>query len=112
MVKGGEDIRMDERVQQLFRLISGLAGRSAACVARGLAGGGAGAGGGGRAGHPAGDGAALVTYDVVPMSPRLGLMEFVQVRRQLSRGLGALGGGRGQICSRTITCARIPDPNP
>jgi len=58
---------MDERLQQLLRLISGLAGRSAACVTRGLA------------GDAAGDGGALVTYDVVPMSPRLGVMEFVQV---------------------------------
>lgn len=32
-------MRMDERLQQLLRLMSALAGRSAACVSRGLAGG-------------------------------------------------------------------------
>lgn len=73
VVKGGEDVRMDERAQQLFRLVAALAGRAPDCVARGLAGGG----GGSPGGSPGG---ALVTYDVVPLSERLGLLEFVQAR--------------------------------
>jgi DNA-dependent protein kinase catalytic subunit len=82
VVKGGEDVRIDERLQQLMRLMGGLVGRDPDCVARGLAGGGSPGGGGGSPG-------ALVTYDVVPMSPRLGVMEFVQV------GLGPGGSREG-----------------
>jgi hypothetical protein len=98
IVKGGEDVRIDERLQQLMRLMSGLAGRDPDCVARGLAGGSGGGAGAGAGGSPG----ALVTYDVVAMSPRLGLLEFVQVGR--SRYLvvktrlpesGRAGGGSG-----------------
>ncbi|KIZ07907.1 DNA-dependent protein kinase catalytic subunit [Monoraphidium neglectum] len=70
-------------VQQLFRLIGGLAGRSAECVSRGLAGGGGGGPGG------AGGGGALVTYDVIPMSPRLGLLEFVEGTTPLEAAINA-----------------------
>jgi hypothetical protein len=60
VVKGGEDLRLDERIQQLWRLLSGLAGRHPAAAKRGLA-------------------TALTTFDVIPLSPTLGLMAFVQV---------------------------------
>lgn len=60
MVKGGEDVRIDERIQQLFVVMAGLAAQHPGCAARRLQ-------------H------ALATYDVVPASPRLGLLGFVEV---------------------------------
>lgn len=60
IVKGGEDLRLDERIQQLWRLLTGLAGRHPAAAKRGLA-------------------TALTTFDVIPMTPTLGVMAFVQV---------------------------------
>eukprot|EP00878_Enallax_costatus_P035052 GHUV01039019.1.p1 GENE.GHUV01039019.1~~GHUV01039019.1.p1 ORF type:complete len:343 (+),score=79.21 GHUV01039019.1:595-1623(+) len=59
VVKGGEDARLDERIEQIFTVMSGLAAQHTGCVSRGL--------------HK-----ALVTYDVVPASPRLGLLGFVE----------------------------------
>lgn len=59
-MKGGEDLRLDERIQQLWRLLTGLAGRHPAAAKRGLA-------------------TALTTFDVIPMTPTLGVMAFVQV---------------------------------
>jgi DNA-dependent protein kinase catalytic subunit len=61
VVKGGEDVRIDERIQQLFVVMAGLAQQHPGCAARQLHG-------------------ALLTYDVVPASPRLGLLGFVEVR--------------------------------
>lgn len=60
VAKGGEDVRIDERIEQLFRVMSGLAGTHSGCTARGL-------------------NTALRTFDVVPMLPRLGILEFVEV---------------------------------
>eukprot|EP00879_Flechtneria_rotunda_P006358 GHRR01006682.1.p1 GENE.GHRR01006682.1~~GHRR01006682.1.p1 ORF type:complete len:951 (+),score=449.54 GHRR01006682.1:412-3264(+) len=59
VVKGGEDVRLDERIEQLFVVMSGFAGQHSGCASRSL--------------HT-----ALVTYDVVPASPRLGLLGFVE----------------------------------
>eukprot|EP00877_Chromochloris_zofingiensis_P010400 jgi/Chrzof1/5613/Cz16g08340.t1 len=59
VAKGGEDVRIDERIEQLFRVMSGLAGTHSGCTARGL-------------------NTALRTFDVVPMLPRLGILEFVE----------------------------------
>lgn len=61
VVKGGEDARLDERVEQLFVVMSGLAAEHTGCVSRGL--------------HN-----SLLTYDVIPATPRLGLLSFVEVR--------------------------------
>lgn len=60
VIKGGEDARLDERIEQIFVVMSGLAAAHTGCVTRGL--------------HK-----ALLTYDVVPASPRLGLLGFVEV---------------------------------
>ena len=60
VVKGGEDLRLDERIQQLWRVLCGLAARHPAAAARGL-------------------GQALTTFDVLPMTPHLGMMAFVKV---------------------------------
>ncbi|KAF8072467.1 hypothetical protein HT031_000126 [Scenedesmus sp. PABB004] len=65
VVKGGEDARLDERIEQLFVVMARLAAEHAACAARRL-------------------GDALVTYDAVPCSPHLGLLGFVEVRRAAS----------------------------
>lgn len=59
VVKGGEDVRIDERIEQLFVVMAGLAQQHAGCAARKM--------------H-----AALLTYDVVPASSRLGLLGFVE----------------------------------
>jgi DNA-dependent protein kinase catalytic subunit len=59
-VKGGEDVRIDERIEQLLVVMAGLAQQHSGCAARQLHG-------------------ALLTYDVVPASPRLGLLGFVEV---------------------------------
>lgn len=63
-------MRLDERIEQLFVVMAGLAAQHNGCVARGL--------------HR-----ALLTYDVVPATPRLGLLGFVEV----SRGVAGFCGG-------------------
>ena len=49
LVKGGEDLRQDQRVEQLFEIMNDILGQDAACSQRGL---------------------RLVTYQVIPMTPR------------------------------------------
>lgn len=49
LVKGGEDLRQDQRVQQLLQVMNGVLARDAACSQRGL---------------------QLETYRVVPMTSR------------------------------------------
>ena len=49
LVKGGEDLRLDQRVEQLFGIMNDILGQDAACSQRGL---------------------RLVTYQVIPMTPR------------------------------------------
>ncbi|GLC72232.1 hypothetical protein PLESTF_001221800 [Pleodorina starrii] len=56
VVKGGEDVRLDERIQQLFDVMNGLAIHDAACARRSL---------------------RVSVYDVVPLSPSVGLLQFV-----------------------------------
>uniref|UniRef100_A0A8D1F779 DNA-dependent protein kinase catalytic subunit n=1 Tax=Sus scrofa TaxID=9823 RepID=A0A8D1F779_PIG len=57
LVKGGEDLRQDQRVQQLLQVMNGVLARDAACSQRGL---------------------QLETYRVVPMTSRLGLIEWIE----------------------------------
>jgi len=52
--------RQDQHIQQLFVVLARLAQQHSGCVERGL--------------HK-----ALATFDVVPATPRLGLLEFVKV---------------------------------
>ncbi|KAK9796984.1 hypothetical protein WJX73_006710 [Symbiochloris irregularis] len=56
IVKGGEEMRIDQRVEQLLGVMNGLLSRSAPCRAFGL---------------------QVETYDVVPMTESLGMVAFV-----------------------------------
>ena len=49
LVKGGEDLRLDQRVEQLFGIMNDILAKDAVCSQRGL---------------------QLVTYQVIPMTPR------------------------------------------
>lgn len=57
LVKGGEDLRQDQRVEELWLLMNDVLRRNALTNARGL---------------------QLETYQVVPMSMQLGLVEWVE----------------------------------
>ncbi|GMH34457.1 hypothetical protein BSKO_02291 [Bryopsis sp. KO-2023] len=62
VVKGGEELRIDQRVEQLFGVMNGLAARNPAAASRNL---------------------KMRTYDVIPLSPTLGLLAFVDGTRPL-----------------------------
>uniref|UniRef100_A0A2K6UMZ3 DNA-dependent protein kinase catalytic subunit n=1 Tax=Saimiri boliviensis boliviensis TaxID=39432 RepID=A0A2K6UMZ3_SAIBB len=57
LVKGGEDLRQDQRVEQLFQVMNGILAGDSACSQRAL---------------------QLRTYSVVPMTSRLGLIEWLE----------------------------------
>ncbi|XP_041817023.1 DNA-dependent protein kinase catalytic subunit isoform X2 [Chelmon rostratus] len=57
LVKGGEDLRQDQRIEQLFAVMNILLSHDAACTHRGL---------------------QLCTYQVVPISTRIGLIEWME----------------------------------
>ncbi|XP_015748747.1 PREDICTED: DNA-dependent protein kinase catalytic subunit-like [Acropora digitifera] len=57
LVKGGEDLRLDQRIEQLFGLMNDVMTSYPACSQRGL---------------------RLRTYQVIPMTPRVGLIEWIQ----------------------------------
>ncbi|KAK2094828.1 hypothetical protein P7K49_026244, partial [Saguinus oedipus] len=57
LVKGGEDLRQDQRVEQLFQVMNGILAGDSACSQRAL---------------------QLRTYGVVPMTSRLGLIEWLE----------------------------------
>ncbi|XP_008051625.2 DNA-dependent protein kinase catalytic subunit [Carlito syrichta] len=57
LVKGGEDLRQDQRIEQLFEVMNVILSRDAACSQRDL---------------------RLRTYRVVPMTSRLGLIEWIE----------------------------------
>nr|KAG5713589.1 hypothetical protein BaRGS_024637 [Batillaria attramentaria] len=56
LVKGGEDLRQDQRIEQLFILMNRVLEKDPACRARNL---------------------QLKTYQVIPMNPRVGLIEWM-----------------------------------
>jgi phosphatidylinositol kinase/protein kinase (PI-3 family) len=56
LIKGGEDLRMDQRIQQLFGTMRELLRQDPKCVARDL---------------------TIRTYQVVPVSPTLGMIEWL-----------------------------------
>ncbi|GIL42486.1 hypothetical protein Vafri_455, partial [Volvox africanus] len=62
VVKGGEDVRLDERILQLYDVMNGLASRDAACARRAL---------------------KVPVYDVIPLSPTVGMLQFVPGTRPL-----------------------------
>ncbi|KAF4022262.1 hypothetical protein G4228_013963 [Cervus hanglu yarkandensis] len=57
LVKGGEDLRQDHRIQQLLQVMNSVLAHDAACGQRGL---------------------QVTTYHVVPMTSRLGLIEWIE----------------------------------
>ncbi|CAM9754681.1 unnamed protein product [Ectocarpus sp. 6 AP-2014] len=71
LVKGGEDLRVDQRVEQLFEVMNAVMATSASCRRARL---------------------SNTTYKVVPVTPEIGLIEWVQNTRPLKsvieQGLG------------------------
>ncbi|CAJ1081863.1 DNA-dependent protein kinase catalytic subunit [Xyrichtys novacula] len=57
LVKGGEDLRQDQRIEQLFSVMNILLSHDAACTHRGL---------------------QLHTYQVIPINSRIGLIEWME----------------------------------
>ncbi|KAL6085809.1 hypothetical protein STEG23_007048, partial [Scotinomys teguina] len=57
LVKGGEDLRQDQRIEQLFEVMNAILAQDAACSQRNM---------------------QLRTYHVVPMTCRLGLIEWIE----------------------------------
>ncbi|XP_060058172.1 DNA-dependent protein kinase catalytic subunit [Erinaceus europaeus] len=57
LVKGGEDLRQDQRIEQLFQVMNSILSSDAACGQRNL---------------------QLKTYHVVPMTSRIGLIEWIE----------------------------------
>lgn len=57
LVKGGEDLRQDQRIEQLFEVMNAILAQDAACSQRNM---------------------QLRTYRVVPMTCRLGLIEWIE----------------------------------
>ncbi|XP_013210333.1 DNA-dependent protein kinase catalytic subunit [Microtus ochrogaster] len=57
LVKGGEDLRQDQRIEQLFEVMNAILSQNAACSQRNM---------------------QLRTYRVVPMTSRLGLIEWIE----------------------------------
>ncbi|KAM9839260.1 DNA-dependent protein kinase catalytic subunit [Aulostomus maculatus] len=57
LVKGGEDLRQDQRIEQLFSVMNILLSHNSACAHRGL---------------------QLCTYQVIPISTRIGLIEWME----------------------------------
>ncbi|KAF6100707.1 protein kinase, DNA-activated, catalytic subunit [Phyllostomus discolor] len=57
LVKGGEDLRQDQRIEQLFEVMNVILSQDAACSQRNM---------------------QLKTYHVIPMTSRLGLIEWIE----------------------------------
>nr|XP_008507877.1 PREDICTED: DNA-dependent protein kinase catalytic subunit-like isoform X2 [Equus przewalskii] len=57
LVKGGEDLRQDQRIEQLFEVMNVILSQDATCSQRSM---------------------QLKTYQVIPMTSRLGLIEWIE----------------------------------
>jgi phosphatidylinositol kinase/protein kinase (PI-3 family) len=57
VVKGGEDLRLDQRIEQLFDVMNTILSRDSSCAKRKL---------------------SLRTYAVIPISKKCGIMQFVE----------------------------------
>lgn len=62
LVKGGEDLRLDQRIEQLFGVMNEVMSNDPACSQRCL---------------------RLKTYQVIPMTPRVGMIEWIQNTKPL-----------------------------
>eukprot|EP00903_Cladosiphon_okamuranus_P011333 g10683.t1 len=71
LVKGGEDLRVDQRVEQLFEVMNAVMATSASCRRAGL---------------------SSKTYKVIPVTPDIGMIEWVQntcpLKSVIEKGLG------------------------
>lgn len=81
LVKGGEDLRLDQRIEQLFGLMNDVMADDPACSQRGL---------------------RLRTYQVIPMTPRVGLIEWIDNTKPFKDVLlGAMTSGEHEHYSGT-----------
>lgn len=62
LVKGGEDLRLDQRVQQLFSVMNEILSNDPAAAKRRL---------------------AIKTYQVVPMTTKVGIIEWIENTKPL-----------------------------
>ncbi|PRP75851.1 DNA-dependent protein kinase subunit [Planoprotostelium fungivorum] len=62
LVKGGEDLRLDQRIQQLFSVTNRILERDPACMKRKL---------------------SMKTYSVVPMTSKVGIIEWIENTKPL-----------------------------
>ncbi|KAJ3105324.1 hypothetical protein HDU97_008221 [Phlyctochytrium planicorne] len=62
LVKGGEDLRLDQRIQQMFTIMNKIMGTDSFCVRNRI---------------------SLITYKVIPMSSSLGIIEWVDGTKPL-----------------------------
>lgn len=87
LVKGGEDLRLDQRVQQLFSVMNELFRQDAECTRRGL---------------------ALPTYEVVPMTGKVGLIEWIDNTKPIKALIEEeIAKGQGKAAS-TVSIQKIP----
>ncbi|KAJ3289779.1 hypothetical protein HK104_007245 [Borealophlyctis nickersoniae] len=71
LVKGGEDLRLDQRVEQLFEIMNDLMKRNAYCLRNKM---------------------SLGTYKVIPMSTSLGILEWVNDTKPLRACMSGIAG--------------------
>ncbi|KAI9103040.1 hypothetical protein DFS34DRAFT_576740, partial [Phlyctochytrium arcticum] len=71
LVKGGEDMRLDQRVQQMFSIMNHLISKNRHCAESGL---------------------TLRTYKVIPMSTSLGILEWVDNTKPLRDVMNSIPG--------------------
>ncbi|EGC36942.1 DNA-dependent protein kinase subunit [Dictyostelium purpureum] len=62
LIKGGEDLRLDQRIQQLFMIMNEILKRDNSCNKRGL---------------------KVTTYQVIPMTSKVGIIEWINDTRPL-----------------------------
>ncbi|GAB6025762.1 hypothetical protein CHUAL_011747 [Chamberlinius hualienensis] len=85
LVKSGEDLRLDQRIQQLFYIMNGIYSRDSACRSRQL---------------------RLITYQVVPLTVRLGWLEWAPnttaLKSFLEKGIDENDKSHNQRCTKTM----------
>uniref|UniRef100_A0A3Q2XVH6 DNA-dependent protein kinase catalytic subunit n=1 Tax=Hippocampus comes TaxID=109280 RepID=A0A3Q2XVH6_HIPCM len=86
LVKGGEDLRQDQRIEQLFAVMNILLSHDAACARRGL---------------------QLRTYQVIPINTRIGLIEWMENTCTLKEFLAAAMTEEESLRAARYTCPDI-----
>ncbi|KAH6557334.1 hypothetical protein KP509_1Z120700 [Ceratopteris richardii] len=89
IVKGGEDLRLDQRIEQLFEIMNAILNRDPSCAKRKL---------------------CVRTYSVIPVSRQCGMLQYVENTRPLDEvlkdGLASIllsGGVTGKDASGEVT---------